>query len=136
MIPLRVFSLLLAGAAAGAFAVTAWVRSRRKTPEQRERERRLWLTSKGRISDGTVTDVQELSLNAAGEAQLVIYQYDVGGVSYEASQDVTLLRQFIDLHSCRLGLPASIRYDPHNPGNSIVISEYWTGLRKMGNERK
>ena len=151
MIPLRALSLLLARAAAAAFAVTAWVRSRRKTPEERERERRLWLTSKGRISDGTVTDVRELSLNGAGdhtsepkpgspgaprEAQLVIYQYDVGGVSYEASQDVTLLRQFIDLHSCRLGLPASIRYDPHNPGNSIVISEYWTGLRKMGNERK
>ena len=45
-------------------------------------------------------------------------------------QDVTRLRQFIDLYSCRLGLPASVKYDPHNPGDSIVISESWSGLRK------
>ena len=61
---------------------------------------------------------------------LLIYTYDVAGVSYEASQDVTHLRQFIDLYSCRLGLPASVKYDPHNPGDSIVISETWSGLRK------
>jgi len=54
----------------------------------------------------------------------------VAGVTYEASQDVTHLRQFIDLYSCRLGLPASVKYDPHNPGDSIVISETWSGLRK------
>jgi hypothetical protein len=61
---------------------------------------------------------------------LLIYTYDVAGVTYEASQDVTHLRQFIDLYSCRLGLPASVKYDPHNPGDSIVISETWSGLRK------
>ena len=61
---------------------------------------------------------------------LLVYSYDVAGVTYEASQDVTHLRQFIDLYSCRLGLPASVRYDPHNPGDSIVISETWSGLRK------
>ena len=47
---------------------------------------------------------------------LLVYNYDVAGVTYEASQDVTHLRQFIDLYSCRLGLPASVKYDPHNPG--------------------
>ncbi len=61
---------------------------------------------------------------------LLIYTYDVAGVTYEASQDVTHLRQFIDLYSCRLGLPTSVKYDPHNPGDSIVISETWSGLRK------
>jgi hypothetical protein len=61
---------------------------------------------------------------------LLIYQYDVAGVSYEASQDVTYLRQLINLHSCRLGLPTSVRYDPQNPGNSIVVSERWMGLRQ------
>ena len=60
----------------------------------------------------------------------LIYQYDVAGVSYEASQDVTYLRQFINLHSCRLGLPTSVRFDPQNPGNSIVLSERWMGLRQ------
>ena len=61
---------------------------------------------------------------------LLVYKYDVAGVTYEASQDVTHLRQFIDLYSCRLGLPASVKYDPHNPGDSVVISETWSGLRR------
>jgi hypothetical protein len=61
---------------------------------------------------------------------MLIYQYDVAGVSYEASQDVTYLRQWINLHSCRLGLHTSVKYDPHNPGNSMVIAEGWIGLRQ------
>jgi hypothetical protein len=43
---------------------------------------------------------------------------------------VTYLRQWINLHSCRLGLPTSVKYDPHNPGNSLVVSESWMGLRQ------
>ena len=130
MTSLRLYFLVVIGAMAAAGATTVWVRKRRKTEEERERERRLRLTQRGRIIDGTVTDVHEVALDGAGEAQFVIYQYDVAGVVYEASQDVTLLRPLIDLHSCRLGLPASIKYDPLNPGNSIVISETWTGLRR------
>ena len=132
----RLISFVIVGVASAAFGVSTWVRRHRKSEEERERERRLWLTTKGRIIDGTVTDVQELTVEGRGDLQLVIYQYDVAGVSYEASQDVTTLRQLVDLHSCRLGLPASIRYDPHNAGNSIVISETWSGLRKMGIERR
>jgi hypothetical protein len=132
MVPLRLVSLAILGIVAGGVAVGAYVRRHRKTADDRERERRAWLTARGRIIDGTVTDVREVTLDDRGDIQLVIYQYDVAGVSYEASQDVTLLRHLVDLHSCRLGLPASIKYDPHNPGNSIVISETWTGLRKMG----
>ena len=76
-------------------------------------------------------DVLELEDNESGRQMiLLVYNYDVAGVTYEASQDVTHLRQFIDLYSCRLGFPASVKYDPHNPGDSIVISETWSGLRK------
>ena len=107
----------------------AWANSRRKTPEQREQERRLRISEKGRITDGTVTDVSEVALTDSHEIQLLIYQYDVSGVTYEASQDVTALRHLVDLHSCRSGLMTSIKYDPANPGNSIVIAENWTGLR-------
>ena len=84
----------------------------------------------GRITDGTVIDVQEVTANGHRPSTMLIYQYDVAGVSYEASQDVTYLRQWINLHSCRLGLPTSVKYDPHNPGNSMVISEGWMGLRQ------
>ena len=57
-------------------------------------------------------DVQEMSGANNRASTLLIYQYDVAGVSYEASQDVTYLRQLINLHSCRLGLPTSVRFDP------------------------
>jgi hypothetical protein len=126
---IRYLSYAAVGAAALGAGVTYWVRSRRKTPEQLERERRLRISSSGRITDGTVIDAQEVP-NGGKPAQFLIYQYDVGGVGYEASQDVTYLRQFVDLHSCRIGLPASVKYDPTNPGNSIVITEEWSGLRK------
>ncbi len=127
----RLYSLGVLGLAAVAAGAGLWWRSHRKTPEQRERERRLWLSAVGRIIDGTVTDLQESSANGQGTTQLLIYTYDVAGVAYHASQDITHLRQFIDLHSCRIGLPASIKYDPQNPGNSIVISEQWSGLRHV-----
>lgn len=121
---------MIAGvAAAGAAALGVWLRSRRKTPEQRERERRLRVNSVGRITDGAVIEVSELNGSGRAPMQLLIYRYDVRGVSYEASQDITHLRQFVDLHSCRIGLPTSVKYDPQNPGNSIIVCENWSGLR-------
>ena len=105
-------------------------RRKPKTGDDRERERRAWLERIGRIHDGTVIDVQEMPGTRERPSTFLIYQYDVAGVSYEASQDVTYLRQFINLHSCRLGLPTSVRFDPHNPGNSLVVSERWMGLRQ------
>jgi hypothetical protein len=126
----RFYPYLVVGAAVAVIlAIALWVRSRRKSPEQRERERRLRISEIGRITDGTVIDVTQLTAKDAAESQLLIFRYDVAGVSYEASQDITHLRHLVDLHSCRLGLPVSIRYDPVNPGNSIVVSENWTGLR-------
>lgn len=126
---LRLYSLIAIAGAGLLLGANAWARSRRKTPDQRERERRMRISETGRITDGTVIDVNEMQSNGSGELQLLIYHYDVAGVSYEASQDVSSLRHMVDLHSCRAGLMTSIKYDPGNPGNSIVISENWTGLR-------
>jgi len=129
MNPLRLYTLILAGSGA-LFATYLLLRRKPKGQEELERERRQWLDRVGRITDGTVIDVQELQAADHKSSTLLIYQYDVAGVSYEASQDVTYLRQFINLHSCRLGLPTSVRYDPQNPGNSMVVSERWMGLRQ------
>jgi len=125
-----IYSLVTAGGvvALGAYAV---LRRKPKGPAELERERRTWLDGIGRITDGTVIDVQEMAPSDGHRAVvLLIYKYDVAGVSYECSQDVTYLRQWINLHSCRLGLPTSVKYDPHNPGNSLVVSESWMGLRQ------
>jgi hypothetical protein len=139
--PLRLYGIgAVAAAAIGAGLLYSWLRSRQKSPEQRERERRERIAAIGRITDGTILDACELEPaeseppENAIAAQLLIFNYDVAGVTYEASQDVTYLRQFIDLHHCRLGVPASVKYDPQNPGNSIVISESWSGLRKWSGQ--
>jgi hypothetical protein len=126
-VPIHAYPLLALGLATAAL-VTYLLTRRRKTPEEVERERRTWISKIGRITDGTVVDINEM--DGTRPAQFIIYQYDVAGVSYEASQEITYLRQFVNLHSCRLGLPTSVKYDPHNPGNSIVVSESWFGLRR------
>lgn len=125
--PTHAYPLLALGLVTAAL-VTYLLRRRHKTPEEVERERRAWISKIGRITDGTVVDINEM--DGTRPAQFIIYQYDVAGVSYEASQEITYLRQFVNLHSCRLGLPTSVKYDPHNPGNSIVVSESWFGLRR------
>jgi hypothetical protein len=129
MMALRIYGMVVGGAAVGTAAYFL-LRQKPKTPDELEQQRRAWLDRVGRITDGTVIDVQELQLDGRKPATLLIFHYDVAGVSYEASQDVTYLRQLINLHSCRLGLPTSVRYDPQNPGNSIVLSERWMGLRQ------
>ncbi len=129
MISLRLYGLVIGAAAL--LAAYLFLRRKPKSPDELERQRRAWLEGTGRITDGTVIDVQELApANNYHAATMLIYKYDVAGVSYECSQDVTYLRQWINLHSCRLGLPTSVRYDPQNPGNSLVVSENWMGLRQ------
>jgi len=129
MIPIRLYTMIL-GTSGALLAAYLLLRRKPKGPDDVERERREWLDRVGRITDGTVIDVQQMEPNGQKSATFLIFQYDVAGVSYEASQDVTYLRQLINLHSCRLCLPTSVRYDPQNPGNSIVVSERWMGLRQ------
>ena len=128
MISIRLYSIAL-GSIGLAIASYAMLRRKPKDADQIELERRTWLNTIGRITDGTVIDVQEITNALNRSATMLIYQYDVAGVSYEASQDVTYLRQWINLHSCRLGVPTSVKYDSRNPGNSMVIAEGWVGLR-------
>lgn len=128
MSPLRLYSYLFGAAAVLAAGGIWWSLRQKRTPEQLEQERRARLNMTGRITDGTVIDVNEVASNGHPGMQLLIYQYDVAGVQYECSQDVTYLRHRVDLHSCKLGIPTSVKYDPQNPGDSIVVSEDWIGL--------
>jgi hypothetical protein len=128
MSALRYYPALIGGATLLGIGTAYLLRKGRKTPEQLEKERRLRISLHGRITDGTVIDAQEISKD--GHAlQMLIFQYDVAGVSYEASQDITHLRQYVDIHTCKVGLPSSVKYNPQNPGDSIVIAEDWSGLR-------
>lgn len=109
---------------------------KRPSAEELERERRGYLVQAGRIIDGTLLDISELDPSESGRPagmQLLLYKYEIGGVVYECSQDVTPLRDQLDIHDCHLGFPCSVRYDTHKPENSIVIAETWSGLRETAN---
>jgi hypothetical protein len=132
----QVFSTLaVAGIVAGCAAVYALM-SKSPSPDEVERDRRMALVRSGRIIDATVLDISDLSPEESGRSmglQLILYQYDVSGVIYECSQDVTLLKNIVDIYAIRLSFPASVRYDPHSPGNSIIVAEGWSGLRDTAN---
>ena len=109
---------------------------RRPSPDEEERKRRDLLVQQGRIIDATVIDISDLNAEESGRPnglQLILYKYEAAGVVYECSQDVTMLRHIVNIYDCRLGFPASVRYDPHNPGNSLIVAEGWSGLRDTAN---
>ena len=64
---------------------------------------------------------------ATGDA--LYYSYSVGGVQYEASQDITALRDRLPAEPERLIGWSGMKYAPNNPANSILICEEWSGLR-------
>ena len=114
--------------------VTYLVLRRRPTAEEIERERRAELVRSGRIMDGTILDISEFEESPArdrpAEIHFILYKYEIGGVAYESSQDVSALRDLVNPAQLRLGFPCSVRYDIHRPENSIVVAENWSGLRE------
>src|SRR5215469_111544 len=118
--PYHLYSLLVGGVAFG-IAGYALLRRRSISAATLVRERRDLLGEIGRITDGTVLDVQQLVEDPERPATLLIYHYDVAGVSYAVSQYVTSLRQRINLQACRRVVPTSVHDVPANTGNSIAV---------------
>ncbi|HTP86044.1 MAG TPA: hypothetical protein VMJ34_03820 [Bryobacteraceae bacterium] len=114
------FALLVVLASAALTGALILLFRRRRSPEERERLRRLEVNRRGRLADGYIVE----ATNTA-----IFYSYTVRGVEYAASQDVSTLREMIPGEPERLIGPVSLKYLAANPANSIVISEYWTGLR-------
>lgn len=117
----------LAALAGGLVALAIWiVIQHRETPEKREYKRRHYVNERGRLADGLITD--------AGPTA-IYYSYQVGGVEYGTSQDVTQLAQFLPPETERLIGPVTLKYSPRNPANSIVVCEEWSGLRRPVRDR-
>lgn len=114
----------------------------RKKPEDAdalERQRRAYLNRIGRIVEGQVVEVSGQSgVSVAPESQLgphagltpkmLYYSYSISGVSYETAQDVTGLEEQAHLNRVVAGQHASVKYDPSNPSNSILLADDWCGL--------
>lgn len=118
-------------------------------PEDEERRRRSQLNQVGRIVEGLVVELLETRGSAAppassamfsrrkaaasglggnGLRRLVRYSYSIAGVTYETAQDVTGLEERLCLERIASGQPASVKYDPSNPSNSILVADDWSGL--------
>jgi hypothetical protein len=134
-------------AAIAALAMVAYAFFRpTEPPEDVERKRRLQLNQIGRIAEGQVVDVVEnppeepvpqrrLFGSKAQPApdmrprHLVSYSYAISGVTYHTAQDITGLESQIKFERLVTGQPASIKYDPANPTDSIIVADDWSGLR-------
>ncbi len=111
-----------------------------------ERRRRLRINQIGRIVEGQVTQLIEMppappksggllrSRPQAGRMltdssrKLVCYSYSISGVTYETAQDVTGLEERVRLNLLAAGQSASVKYNPSNPSDSIVVADDWSGV--------
>ena len=107
-----------------------------------ERQRRAYLNRIGRIVEGQVVEVSNESVitapagaakpsavaSAGAPPKMLYYSYSISGVSYETAQDVTGLEEQAHLSRVVAGQHASVKYDPANPSNSILLADDWSGL--------
>jgi hypothetical protein len=91
--------------------------------QKRERRRRLQIHELGRLGEAYITGFDETTL---------FYSYSVGGVQYEASQDISGLVELLPAQPERLLGVANMKYLMNNPPNSILLCEEWCGLRAPG----
>jgi hypothetical protein len=140
---------LLPAAAAALLAIGAafyWLRRRPEDPFDIERQRRVYLNRVGRIVEGQILEIVEharepqtvksswfFGTRAAvdrpnGKLKLLYYTYSISGVTYETAQDITGLEERALLGLATVGQSASVKYDPSNPSNSILLADDWSGL--------
>ena len=120
-----------------------------ESPEDEERRRRFQLNQVGRIVEGLVVELVETPASAPPAPnqgmfsrrpaaaptrttnalrRLIRYSYSISGVTYETAQDVTGLEERLCLERLAAGQPASVKYDPSNPSNSILVADDWSGI--------
>lgn len=132
---------------AAAAALLHYLFQKPEDPDSEERRRRSQLNQIGRIVEGLVVELVEAPATDSGEAgsgstsfrkaaagagpgvrRLVRYSYSISGITYETAQDVTGLEERLCLERLAAGQPASVKYDPSNPSNSILVADDWSGL--------
>jgi hypothetical protein len=100
---------------------------RRKSPDEIERLRRLGVNACGRIIPGRIVEVAEpMADGPAGP--VLLYDYEVAGVTYEAAQDVSALPEIAAAAPFLPGQTTSVKFDPRQPTNSILACEAWCGI--------
>ena len=88
---------------------------RKKTDD--EAIRRATLLRAGRITEGSIFDI---ATDESGAITHVFYNYEINGVEYESSQtlDSAQLARSDDYYP---GARITVRFNPRQPGNSVVV---------------
>lgn len=132
---------LVAVAIAGAFFL---FKREPEDSDKLERERRAYLNRIGRIVEGHILECVDAAPDGAqpasrsasakrgapqnGAKKLLFYSYSISGVTYETAQDVTGFEEQAYLKRIAVGQSASVKYDPSNPSNSILLADDWSGI--------
>ncbi len=148
----RIWAAAATVVAVGGAALASKYLTKVPDPEEIERSRRTRVNRVGRIVEGHIVELVEAAAapqptddgngllarrktrnnpapaHANGLRKLVCYSYSISGVSYETAQDVTGLEERTPLDRLAAGQSASVKYDPSNPSNSILVSDDWSGL--------
>jgi hypothetical protein len=133
-----------------AIGIIVWLRRKPIDDSEIERQRRAYLNKVGRIVEGQILEISENPLAddskhhrtkaktsdaklapaapTNGTQRLIYYTYSISGVTYETAQDVTGLEERLHLKRAAVGQTASVKYDPSNPSNSILLADDWSGL--------
>jgi hypothetical protein len=139
--------LALVGGSIAAIAMLVFAFARPASdPDGDERKRRLHLNHIGRIAEGQVVELAQHAAPVIEQRRgllgsrpkpladrrprhLVSYIYSISGVTYETAQDITGLESQVRFERLVAGYPASVKYDPSNPSDSILVADDWSGLR-------
>ena len=139
-----------------AIGIVVWLRRKPIDASEIERQRRAYLNKVGRIVEGQILEISEnafpdgdgkhhsapaknnsststgakiaTAASSNGTQRLIYYTYSISGVTYETAQDVTGLEERLHLKRAAVGQTASVKYDPSNPSNSILLADDWSGL--------
>src|SRR5215469_10622600 len=78
-------------------AATLWFLRKRPSPAEIEVARRQALIQSGRLVDGTLLDVCEIPAEDGRQLTMLLYEYRIGGVDYECTQDVSDMLNVVDV---------------------------------------
>jgi hypothetical protein len=81
----------------------------------------------GRITPGRIVELVEPGANGP-IGPVLLYEYEVAGVLYEAAQDLSALPEIAAVAPFLPGQTTSVKYDPKQPTNSILACEVWSGV--------
>ncbi len=129
--------------------IVLWRRRHTNDAAEIERRRRLRLSQIGRIVEGHIIEIEEegqitadplrvapvavradasSARNIQAHHRVVFYRYSISGVTYETAQDVSGLEAKFAMDALTAGQSISVKFDPANPSNSILMADDWSGL--------